>query len=168
MNFRLALVLLFFLQPGDAPLEPAWSPDHQILATTKVLDRFITPEGANYTLLLNGRAVYPKPRKSRWFSAYSNQHTFLTELAWSPDSQNVAFFEKVYDWQYSDPYNSDFQGEVSNMRYYLVIVSRTGTGAGYQIDRAPPDPRVDWLGNSKIALNGRRFDLHADPPRPIK
>lgn len=110
MTPKLTLLLLLFWQPGDAPLLPAWSPDRQILATTKVPERFATPEGANYTLLLNGHVVYPKPKKSHWFSAYTDQHTFLTELKWSPESHKLAFLEKVYDWEYSDPYNRDFEG----------------------------------------------------------
>ena len=165
--FTLLAAPLCLWQPEYGPLSPAWSPDHQILATTKVNERFATPEGANYTLFLNGRPAYPKPEKSRWFSAYTNQHTFLTELEWAPDSQQLAFFEKIYDWEYTDPYNHDFDGRVTKNRYYLVIVSRTGNAAGYSIDQAPTNPTVAWHGSSKVALNGRIFDLQANRPGPI-
>lgn len=168
MSPKLTLLLLSFWQPGAAPLLPAWSPDHQILATTKVSERFVTPEGANYTLLLNGHVVYPKPEKSHGFSAYKDQYTFLTELKWSPESQKLAFFEKVYDWEYRDPYNRDFEGSASKKRYYLAIVSRSGIAAGYRIDRVPTNPRIDWHGASKVALNGRIFDLKVNPPGSIK
>ena len=168
MTSTLTLLLLFFWQPGYGPLAPAWSPDHQVLATTRVSERFATPEGANYTLLFNGRVVYPKPnKKSGGFSAYQNQHTFLSELEWSQDSQNLAFIEKIYDWEYSDPYNSNFDGRVSNERYYLVILSRAGDAAGYRIQRAPTNPTVVWQGPSKVDINGQVFDLHANPPSPI-
>jgi len=167
MNSTAILFLLLLSLFGNGPLVPAWSPDHQILATTKVSERFVTPEGPNYTLLLNGCVVYPKPKKARWFSAYKNQHTFLTELHWSPDNQSVAFFEKVYDWEYSDPYNRDFEGSVSNKRYYVAIVSRTGKAVGYPVVRAPKNPHIDWRSPARLAFSGRIFDLQTDPPESI-
>ena len=164
----LSVLLFFFWQPGWGALDPAWSPDREVLATTKVSDRFATPEGANYALLLNGRMVYPKPtKKSSAFSAYQNQHTFLTELAWSPDSQNLAFLEKIYDWEYSDPYNGYFDGSVSNERYYLVIISRKGEAAGYVMQRVSANSKVVWRAASKVAVNGQVFNLDAKPPSPI-
>lgn len=168
MTSTLILLVFFFWQPGWGPLEPAWSPDNQIFASTQASERFVTPEGANYTLLFNERVVYPKPnKKSRWFSAYQNQHTFLSELEWSPDSQNLAFVEKIYDWEYTDPYNRDFNGSVSKERYYLVVVSRAGHAAGYPIQRPLENPAVLWRGPSKIVIDGQVFDLHANPPSPI-
>lgn len=159
-----------FSQFGDGPLPPAWSPDHQILATTTAPQRFVTPEGANYTLLLNGQAVYPKPRKSRWhwFSAYENQHTFLTRLEWSPDSQNIAFFEKVYDWEYGDERGRDFDGWVSGKRYYLAVVSRAGNALGYEIAKPPTAPEVYWRGPSTVGLNEQIFSIQTDPPKLIR
>jgi hypothetical protein len=162
-----SLLLLFQFQVQDATLQPARSPDHQILATTKVSERNVTPEGADYKLLLNDRPVYPKPKKHSWHSMYQDQHTFLTELRWSPDSQHLAFFEKVYSWAYSDPYNRDFEGTVSNERYFLVIVSRDGRVAGYRIPKGLRKPDLAWQSDSKVALNNRVFDLQANRPGPI-
>ncbi len=94
--------LLFLTVPSivrDQPLAPAWSPDHQIVATTKVPQAFVTPEGGNYSLLFNGKLVYLPRAKRSWFSAYEHWHSFLSPLAWSPDSQRVAFVEKIYSWE---------------------------------------------------------------------
>ncbi len=168
MISTLSLLVLLLLLPGNRSLLPAWSPDHQILATTKVSERFVTPEGANYVLLLNGRPVYPEHKKARWSSAYTNEHTFLTELHWSPDSQRVAFLEKVYDWEYSDPYNRDFDGWASKIRFYLVVVSRDGKVAGYPLSWLLREGDVQWPAASKLTINGRLFDLDTNPPGPIQ
>jgi hypothetical protein len=152
----------------DRPFSPAASPDHQILATTKVDEGFVTPEGANYKLLLNGHLVYPGKRKHVWFHAYEDQHTFLSDLTWSPDSQHLAFAEKVYDWEYLDPYNRYFDGTVSKESFYLVIVARDGTVRGYQLLGVPgrDDPR--WQDSHTVVLNQRPFDLQTNAPTPIR
>ena len=115
MHATIFILLLSPLIVRDQPLAPAWAPDHQALATTKVSEAFATPEGGNYQLLLNGQLVYPKKPKHSWFHAYEDQHTFLSKLAWSPDSRRLALVEKVYDWEYTDPYNRYFDGTVSRM-----------------------------------------------------
>lgn len=168
MDLRLIPILLFSIVAPTTPLVPVWSPDHQFLATTKVQQRLVTPEGGNYKLLINGKLVYPTKTRHGLFSAYKDQHTFLSELAWSPDNQDLAFIEKIYDWEYLDPYNSDFAGWASNMRYYLTIVSPDGVAKGYRLDHVPADFDVQWVGPDRVELNDRIFDLRANPPQPIR
>ncbi len=153
----LALFLLFLPASLDRPFPPVWSPDHSLLASTTVSQRFVTPEGGSYRLQLNGRVVYPKKARRSWFahswfSTYQNVHTFLSDLAWSPDSRNVAFLEKLYDWEYADPFNSDFEGSVSNERFVLVIVSSQGKAAGYRLKHAPKTIHLRWDGPDELTL----------------
>ena len=149
------------------PLAPTWSPDHKVLATTKVPQAFVTPEGGNYRLLLNGSLTYPRKAKRAWFSAYENQHTFLSPLEWSPDSRHVAFVEKIYDWEYTDPYNRYFDGRVSNLHFYLAVVSLDGQASGYQLDHVPLNIQLEWKQADEISFNGRSFDLRNDVFKPI-
>ncbi len=162
------LALAFGLISGDLPLQPLWSPDHQVLARTQVEQRFVTPAGAGYCLVLNDRPTYPvRCDKPRRHPAYTNIHNFLSELAWSPDSRKLAVVEKIYDWEYSDPYNRDFDGEVKTQRFFLAIVSRDGPAAGFQLESAPPNAQPRWTDGNHLVLNGRTFDLNATPPQPI-
>ena len=57
-------------------VDPAWTPDHQVLVTTKVEEGFATPKGENYTLLLNGKLVHRKKVKHGWLHTYEEQYTF--------------------------------------------------------------------------------------------
>ncbi len=162
--------LVIFLQLSailrDTPWPPAWSPDHQVLATSTVPIDFVTPEGGNYHALLNNQVVYPLKVKHRFSGPYSNWHTFLSEFAWSPDSQSVAFVEKIYDWQYSDPFNRYWDGRAYNKKFFLVILSRNGKAVGYQL-RLQKDLQLHWLDSGKIILNGVTFDLKTNPPQTI-
>jgi hypothetical protein len=167
MHLGLILSLIVLHPVPDQPLGPAWSPDHEVFATTQVPQAFVTPAGGNYSLLFNGKVVYPHKTKRAWFAAYENQHTFLSPMVWSPDSQHLAFVEKVYDWEYSDPFNRDFEGRVSNQHFYLVIVSRDGQASGYVLDRMPTRVDLRWKQADQITLNGRCFDLQANSPKPI-
>jgi hypothetical protein len=159
MYLGLIFALMILHPVPDRPIVPAWSPDHEVLATTKVPQAFVTPEGGNYRLLLNGKVVYPTKAKRIWFSTYENQHTFLSPLEWSPDSQHLAFVEKVYDWEYTDPYNRDFTGRVSNLRFYLVVVSRDGQVSRYPLGPVPQELNLRWTEEDQIILNKRRFDI---------
>ena len=161
------LLLAFWVLAPDKPLTPVWSPDRQTLASTEVSSRFVTPEGGDYQLLLNQKLVYPK-KKRGWFSAYQNVHTFVSEFSWSPDSEHVAFVEKVYDWEYVDPFNSDFSGSASELRFYLAIVSNDGTARGYLLPEHLESATVRWQSPIEIDVNGRTFNLERNPPRPIR
>jgi hypothetical protein len=161
------LAFLFAMTPpSEGPLPAVWSPDHQVLATTKIDERSVTPEGADYTLFMNGRRVYPsKPRHA--FIAYPDEHTFRSNLRWSPDGQHLAFTEEVYDWHYLDPYNSDFNGYASDKRYFLVVVTRDGKPAGYRLSDIPPGAEPRWDGPHTVSFAARDFDLRTDPPGKI-
>ena len=165
-----ALVLLMIASfiVRDQPLTPSWSPDHKVVATTKVPQAFATPEGANYSLLLNGKLIYPVKLKHSWFSADELWHTFLSELAWSPDSRAVALVEKVYNWQYSDPYNRDFDGTLSNAHLYLAIVPLEGQATGYELDHMSQHIQLSWPQTQRIILNEQQFDLATNPPKLIR
>jgi hypothetical protein len=160
------LILLNFLLVRDKPLPPMWSPDHQVLASTEVPINFVTPEGGNYHALLNGQVVYPVKPKKRG-GLYSNWHTFLSDFAWSPDSQNVAFVEKVYDWQYYDPFGRYWDGQTYGKHFFLAILSRNGRTTGYPIAPLSGDIQLHWKGAGDIVLNGQTFDLNSKPPQPI-
>jgi hypothetical protein len=168
MRPQFLLVLAFVVLNPTNPLAPAWSPNHEYLATTKVGQRFVTPEGGNYKLFLNGKLFYPTKVAHGLFSAYKDQHTFLSELEWSPDSRHVAFIEKIYDWEYYDPYNRYWDGWASKMRYYLAIVSTDGTAKGYRLPEAPQSLSLAWLAAGRIVYNGHTFDLATNPPQPIQ
>ena len=131
-------------------------------------EAFATPEGGNYQLLLNGQLVYPKKPKHSWFHAYEDQHTFLSKLAWSPDSRRLALVEKVYDWEYTDPYNRYFDGTVSRMGFYLAIIDREGRVSGYKLADVPEDIRLAWPNPQTVVLNDRTFDLRTNLPQPIR
>ena len=168
MGPQFLFLLAFVVLNPTTPLAPAWSPDHGYLASTKVGQRFVTPEGGNYKLLLNGKLVYPTKVAHGLLSAYKDQHTFLSELEWSPDSRHIAFIEKIYDWEYYDPYNRYWDGWASKMRYYLAVVSTDGTAKGYRLPEAPQSLSLEWLAAGRIVYNGHTFDLATNPPQPIQ
>ena len=168
MKARISILLFVLpLLIRDQPLPPRRSPDLQVLATTRVSQAFVTPEGGNYSLFLNDQLVYPKKKRRRWFAGYTNWHTFLSEIIWSPDSRRVALVDEVYNWEYLDPFNHDFTGSVTNKHLYLAIISRNGQVASYALNDVGPPFELHWLPNDKLVLNGRIFDLQAEPPQPI-
>ena len=152
----------------DADSETQWSPDHKTLAHVQTEKLFATPDGANSCLYFNGQPVYPlehcTPRPK---ATYRNIHTFLSSPEWSPDGRRVAAVEKVFDWEYLDPFGRYFDGESSDVRYHLVIVGTDGTVAGYPLKEIDEHPQVQWQSNSQLTLNGQSYDLASHPPAPI-
>jgi hypothetical protein len=143
-----------------------WSPDAKSLAHLTASIRFGTPEGQNTCLFLDERAIYP-PGCDRARSSYSHIHSFVLPPVWSPDSSRVALIEKIFDWEYSDPFGRYFDGAVSNVRYYLAIASKDRPASGYVLTTAPERPQLEWQSDSKLALDGRTYDLQANPAVPI-
>jgi hypothetical protein len=161
--------LVFNIQAGSEAAYPGysfdWSPDRKILADVKLDVMFGTPVGQNSCLLLNGQAIYPT-RCDHAKETYNHIHTFLSPPAWSPDSSKVAFVEKIFDWEYTDPFARYFDGEASNVRYYLVIASEQGA-AGYRLDPAAAEQLPAWQTNSRLVLGSQALDLESQPPTPI-
>jgi hypothetical protein len=161
--------VLFDIQTGSAVEYPGswfqWSPDHKTLADVKLDVKFGTPAGANSCLFLNGTAVYPAGCDHAKES-YSHIHTFILPLVWSADGSKVAFAEKIFDWEYWDPFLRYFDGETSNVHYYLVVAS-AGRAEGYAIS-APAAQQVPvWQSNSRLQLGDMTHDLDANPPSSI-
>ena len=152
----------------DAGSETQWSPDHKILARVETEKLFATPDGANSCLYLNAQPVYPpKHCTPRPKAAYRDIHSFLSSPEWSPDGRRVALVEKVFDWEYLDPFGRYFDGESSDLRYYLVIAATDGTVAGYSVNGIGEHSRLQWQSNSQLTLNGQSYDLTARPPAQI-
>ncbi len=164
----------FYFQP---------SPGGKLLARIGILQRYGSPLGQKYCLLFNratiyppdctfegeGPATHPFAPKHKHFSndAYSGIHTFLSPLAWSPDSRHAALVEKVFNWDYSSPYNRDFNGYANHVRYYLAIISADRPPVGYSIT-APVNPlQLQWQTPSQLTLEGAVYNLTANPPRTI-
>jgi hypothetical protein len=161
--------VMFDIQTGSAVEYPGswfmWSPDHQTLADVKLDVKFGTPAGENSCLFLNGIAVYPAGCDHAKES-YSHIHTFILPLVWSADGSKVAFVEKIFDWEYWDPFLRYFDGEPSNVHYYLVVAS-AGRAGGYAIS-APAAQQVPvWQSNSRLQLGDMTYDLDANPPSSI-
>ena len=161
--------LVFDIETGKHEENPGswfqWSPDRKTLANVKLDVRFGTPAGQNSCLFLNERAVYP-PNCDHARATYNNIHTFLLPLVWSPDNTRVAFVEKIFDWEYEDPFGRYFDGEARNVRYYLVIAS-PDRAAGYPIDASAAQQIPAWQGNSRLMLGAMQYDLDSHPPGPI-
>lgn len=158
--------LVFNVQAGSEASYPGysfnWSPDGKTLADVKRDVMFGTPAGENSCLFLNGEAVYPSGCDHARES-YSHIHTFLSPLVWSPDSGKVAFVEKIFDWEYTDPFIRYFDGEASNVQYYLVIVSGH-MAEGYRLSPGAAQQVPVWQTNSQIMLGSQAFDLESHPP----
>ncbi len=161
--------LVFNIQTGSEAAYPgysfSWSPDRKTLAGVKLDVMFGTPVGQNSCLLLNGQAIYPTGCDHAK-ETYSHIHTFLSPPAWSPDSSKVALVEKIFDWEYEDPFARYFDGEASNVRYYLVIASEHGA-AGYHLDPVVAEQVPAWQTNSRLMLGNQALDLESQPPTPI-
>ena len=161
--------LVFDIQAGSEAAYPGysfnWSPDRRTLADVKLDVMFGTPAGQNSCLLLNGQAIYPR-RCDHAKETYSHIHTFLSPLVWSPDSGKVAFVEKIFDWEYEDPFLRYFDGEASDVHYYLVIASEQGA-AGYRLDPVAAEQVPAWQTNSRLLLGSQALDLESQPPAPI-
>ena len=161
--------VLFDIQAGSAARIPGllvqWSPDHQTLADVKLDVMFGTPAGANSCLFLNATAVYPSGCDHAKES-YSHIHTFILPLVWSADGSKVALVEKIFDWEYLDPFLRYFDGETSNVHYYLVIAS-AGHAGGYAINSAASQQVPVWQSNARLQLGDMTYDLDANPPSSI-
>jgi hypothetical protein len=161
--------LVFDIQTGSESQYPGysfkWSPDHETLADVKLDVMFGTPVGENSCLYLNGNAVYP-PRCDHAKESYSHIHTFISPLVWSADSSKIAFVEKIFDWEYIDPFLRYFDGEASNVRYYLVIASADHV-AGYPISQAAAQLVPAWQDNSRLQLGDMTYDVDSNPPSSI-
>jgi len=161
--------VVFDIQTGSATQYPGywfvWSPDHQTLADVKLDVMFGTPAGENSCLFLNATAVYPADCNHARES-YSHIHTFILPLVWSADGSKVAFVEKIFDWEYFDPFLRYFDGEASNAHYYLVIAS-TGHVEGYAIDSEAAQQVPAWQSNSRLQLGDMTYDLDSSPPSSI-
>lgn len=152
----------------NADSEGPWSPDHQTLARVKTEKWFATPDGANSCLYFNAQPVYPPKHCTPGPKAtYRNIHTFLSSPEWSPDGRRVALVEKVFDWEYLDPFGRYFDGESSDVRYYLVIAAADGSVTGYPLKAIGEHPQLEWRNDSELTLNGQSYDLTAQPPAPI-
>jgi hypothetical protein len=161
--------VLFDIQAGSAAQYPGywfiWSPDHQTLADVKLDVMFGTPAGANSCLFLNGTAVYPAGCDHAKES-YSHIHTFILPLVWSADGSKVAFVEKIFDWEYWDPFLRYFDGETSNVHYRLVV-ALAGRAGGYAISALTAQQVPVWQSNSRLQLGDMTYDLDANPPSSI-
>jgi hypothetical protein len=161
--------VMFDIQAGSAAQYPGywfiWSPDHQTLADVKLDVMFGTPAGANSCLFLNGTAVYPAGCDHAKES-YSHIHTFILPLVWSADGSKVAFVEKIFDWEYWDPFLRYFDGETSNVHYYLVVAS-AGRAGSYGISALSAQQVPVWQSNSRLQLGDMTYDLDASPPSSI-
>jgi len=161
--------VMFDIQTGSAAQYPGywfkWSPDHQTLADVKLDVKFGTPAGENSCLFLNGTAVYPAGCDHAKES-YSRIHTFILPLVWSADGSKVALVEKIFDWEYIDPFLRYFDGEASNLHYYLVIAS-ADRAAGYAINTMAAQQVPVWQSSSRLTLGDTPYDLDSHPPPSI-
>ena len=148
-----------------------WSPDHRTLARIDIARLIGTPAGSNSCLYLGPRAVYPaahpKNCQPHPKGIYDGIHTFLSLPEWSPDSRKVAIVARIFDWEYEDPFGRYWEGTLTNDRYNLVIVSLDRPTAGYPLKSPVSNPKIKWLGNSRLDLDGQTFDLDAQPPGQI-
>jgi hypothetical protein len=161
--------VMFDIQTGNAVQYPGswfqWSPDHKTLADVKLDVKFGTPAGENSCLFLNGIAVYPAGCDHAKES-YSHIHTFILPFVWSADGSKVAFVEKIFDWEYWDPFLRYFDGETSNVHYYLVV-ALAGHFGGYAINSAAAQQVPVWQSNSRLQLGDMTYDLDSNPPSSI-
>jgi hypothetical protein len=161
--------VVFDIQTGSAAQYPgywfAWSPDHKTLANVKLDVKFGTPAGENSCLFLNATAVYPAGCDHAKES-YSHIHTFILPLIWSVDGSKVAFVEKIFDWEYFDPFLRYFDGEASNVHYYLVIAS-AGNAGGYAIRSVAAQQVPAWQSNSRLQLGDMTYELNSSAPSSI-
>jgi hypothetical protein len=165
-------------QDGSAPVDQQhagpdfrWSPDHKTLARIDVAQLIGTPQGSNSCLYLGARAVYPvvhpKDCQPHPKGIYDGIHTFLSPPEWSPDSRRVAIVVRIFDWEYTDPFGRYWEGTLSKDRYYLAIASLDQLTVGYPLKSPVTNPKLAWLTNSRLTLDGQTFDLDAEPPGSI-
>ena len=111
--------------------------------------------------------VHPKDCQPHPKGIYDGIHTFLSPPEWSPDSRKVAIVARIFDWEYTDPFGKYFDGTVSKDRYYLAIASLDQLTVGYPLKSPVTNPKLAWLTNSRLTLDGQTFDLDAEPPGSI-
>lgn len=158
------------------------SPDGRTVAAVGVSQRYAAPEGSRCCLLFNNKPVYPVgcsfegeestshgSKKSKNFlgDEYSGIHSFLSVPVWSPDGHTVAFVEKTFSFHYDDPYNRDFYGRVTGLQFYLALVSQDGSAVGYRLSGSSRQPKVKWLSDTQVEVDGQKFDRQAQPPSQI-
>jgi hypothetical protein len=116
-------------------------------------------EDENAQSRASAKAAGREHRRSAGF--HHEVYTFLSPLVWSPDSNHMAVVAKVFDWEYTDPYNGYFGGSASTMRYYAVVASRDGSFVDYPLSGSQDQALVHWNNPNELVVNGETVNLAA-------
>ena len=160
----------------------SWSPDHQTLAHVGWIIHFATPANQNYCLLFNDRPVYtpgcsnevnatPKKVPARRAELkngatrrgnrtavhvepahFVNVHQIDPPLVWSPNGRNLAFVERIYDFDWGMDETGEETRETSNSRYFLAVVSTGHPAVGYRFSETVSMTQLEWLNDSRVKV----------------
>ena len=88
---------------------------------------------------------------------YQGIHEFMPEMYWSPDSQRIALVDCVYDWKANSAESqSEGDGEASNRRCLLVVVSRNGEPVLFGLNGLSEEDlgkfSVSWVNTHQLSL----------------
>ena len=81
----------------------------------------------------------------------------MPEMYWSPDSQRIALVDCVYDWKANSAESqSEGDGEASNRRCLLVVVSRNGEPVLFGLNGLSEEDlgkfSVSWVNTHQLSL----------------
>jgi hypothetical protein len=127
------------------------SPDRKKVAHVGRIPHFAPPYAKSEYLQIDHMTIYPLPKGispveqmelPEWAKVvhqkgliYQGIHEFMPWMYWSPDSQRIALVDCVYDWQANSiESQSERDGEESNRRCSLVVVSRNGEAVVFALN----------------------------------
>ena len=149
------------------------SPNGKDVAHVGLLPHFAPPYAKSEYLQIDHTTIYPLPKGISPVEEkglpeppkvvhqedllYQGIHEFMPEMYWSPDSQRIALVDCVYDWKAKSAESlSQADGEESNRRCSLVVVSRSGKAMLFALDGISEEElrkfSASWVNPHQLSL----------------
>ena len=149
------------------------SPNGKEVAYVGWIPHFAPPYAKSEYLQIDHTTIYPLPKGTSPVEEkglpeppkvvrqegllYQGIHEFMPEMYWSPDSQRIALVDCVYDWKAkSAESQSEADGEESNRRCSLVVVSRSGKAVLFALEGISEKElrkfSVSWVNPHQLSL----------------
>ncbi len=149
------------------------SPSGKEVAHVGLIPHFAPPYAKSEYLQIDHTTIYPLPKGMSPVEQkglpeppkvvhekgllYQGIREFMPEMYWSPDSQRIALVDCVYDWKAnSTESQSEGNGEESNRRCSLVVVSRNGEAVLFDLnglsEEALRKSSVSWVNPHQLSL----------------
>jgi len=156
----------------------ALSPDLKVVAHVGWIPHFAPPYAKSEYLQMDRTTVYPLPKGAGPAEQkglpeppkvvlqdgllFQGIHEFMAEMYWSSDSQRIALIDCVYDWKANSAASqSEADGEESGRRCSLVVVSRSGEAAVFDLSGSSAEDlrrfSVSWVNPRELSFRAGKL-----------